>query len=203
MVAVSGEKLLDAVAATGVKFVPNSTSGLKVFKSLFAGAMSYAKAVVFVVPATAAVAGIDPVLDSPAKVVVLIVLGVFSVPITVVGSKLASMEFHLNELALLVKSIIEPVGSLVVLVTKLLFTSPVVDITLRESMIGLKRQVKAVAAVASMLNRNFKSLTKKCDWIFLEDVFNNDKMDDDNDDEIKDFLVYDDIFDIIIQLWED
>ncbi|KAG9299081.1 hypothetical protein G9A89_020394 [Geosiphon pyriformis] len=149
--------------------------------SSFTSAKSYAKAVAFVISPAAAAAGIDPVLS-----------GI---------SLLASMESHLNELALLVKSIIEPVGSLVVLVTKLLSISPAVNITLRESVIGLEKQVKAVAAVASMLNRNVKSLTKKCDQISLEDASNNDDMDDEND-EGKNFSVYDDIFDMMMQLWE-
>ncbi|KAG9288431.1 hypothetical protein G9A89_015637 [Geosiphon pyriformis] len=139
---------------------PNSTGGSKVFKSSFVGAKSYAKAVAFVVSPAA---GIDPVLGLPPKVVAPMAPGVSPVPIAVVEFRLASMEFHLNELALLVKSIIEPVGSLVVLVTKLLSTLPAVDMTLRESVVDLERQVKAVAVVASMLNRDIKSLTKKCD----------------------------------------
>ncbi|KAG9300550.1 hypothetical protein G9A89_002428 [Geosiphon pyriformis] len=168
------------------KSVSNFIGGPKVFKSLFTGAKSYAKAIAFVVSPAAAAAGIDPVLDSPLKVVILIVSGIFPVPIAVVESRLAFMESHLNELALLVKSIIEPVGFLIVLVTKLLSTSPAVDITLRESVMGLERQVKAVAVVASMLNRDVKFLTKKCDRISLKDVFDNNDMNDDNN-KVKDF----------------
>ncbi|KAG9298280.1 hypothetical protein G9A89_002768 [Geosiphon pyriformis] len=161
----------------------------------------YAKAVAFVVLPAATTAGIDPVLGAPSKVVVPMVPVVSPVPIAVVESRLASMESHFNKLALLVKSIIEPVGSLVVLVTKLLSTPPAVDMTLRESVVGLERQVKTVAAVASMLNRDVKSLTKKCDQISLEDLSDDDDMDDDNDKD-KDFSVYDDTFDVMMQLWE-
>ncbi|KAG9294830.1 hypothetical protein G9A89_008522 [Geosiphon pyriformis] len=178
------------------EFVPNFTGGSKVFKSLFAKAKSYAKAVVFVVPAAA---GIDSVLNLPSKVVVPMVPDISPVPIAVVESRLASMKSHLNELALLVKFIIKPVGFLVVLVTKLLSTSSAVNMTLRESVVGLERQVKAVAAVASMLNRDVKFLTKKCDRISLKDVSNNDNMDNDNN-EVKDFSVYDDTFDMMMQL---
>ncbi|KAG9299995.1 hypothetical protein G9A89_009723 [Geosiphon pyriformis] len=96
------------------QFVFNSNGGPKVFKSSFAGAKSYAKAVAFVVsPAAAAATGINPVLDSLPKVVVLMVPGISPVPIAVVGSRLAPMKFHLNKLALLIKFIIESVGSLV------------------------------------------------------------------------------------------
>ncbi|KAG9304240.1 hypothetical protein G9A89_019802 [Geosiphon pyriformis] len=134
------------------KSVLNSTGGPKVFKFLFTGAKSYAKVVVFVVFLAAATVDIDLVLDLPSKVVVPMISGIYSVPIAVVEFRLASMESYLNELALLVKSIIELVNFLVVLVTKLLSTPPAVNIILRESMVSLERQIKAVAAVAFMLN---------------------------------------------------
>ncbi|KAG9306107.1 hypothetical protein G9A89_016011 [Geosiphon pyriformis] len=184
VIAVSCKKLLNAVTATGVK-------------SSFTGAKSYVKAVAFVVPLAAA--GINLVLDSTPKVVIPMVSDIFLVLITVVESRLVFMKSHLNELALLVKFIIEPVGSLVVLVTKLLSTPPAVDITLRKSVVGLERQVKAMIAVAFMLNRDVKSLTKKCDWISLEDVSNNNNMDN-NDNKVKNFSVYNDTFDMIMQL---
>ncbi|KAG9299990.1 hypothetical protein G9A89_009718 [Geosiphon pyriformis] len=48
------------------------------------------------------------------------------------------------------------------------------------------KYVKAVATVASMLNRDVKFLTKKCDRISLEDVSDDNDMDD-NNNKVKNF----------------
>ncbi|KAG9290733.1 hypothetical protein G9A89_011696 [Geosiphon pyriformis] len=162
----------------------NSVNSSKVFEFSFAGAKSYAKAV-SVILLIASAADVDSVIGAPSKARLLLVPVVSLVLNSVVESRLASMEFHFDKLFLLIKSIIESVGSLVVLVIKLLFILPAVDVIIDESLIEVEKQVKVVTAV--------------CDQVSLEKAFNDKNMDDNNDDD-KDFSVYNDTFNVMIHL---
>ncbi|KAG9299311.1 hypothetical protein G9A89_013959 [Geosiphon pyriformis] len=208
VVAVSGGKLLDVAATIGVKVslplspkVPsNFSGGPKVFKSSFAGSKSYAKAAAIVVPPVAA--AVDMNLDHGGSLpTITFMLPVASFAINnAVKARLASLESHFSKLSLLIKSLVEPVGALVVLVTKLLSTPPAVDVSIKESVAGLAGQNKDLAAITIIdMSR------KKCEWACLEDVSDNDDMNDNDDDDIKDkdFSVYDNTFDVMMHLWED
>ncbi|KAG9287795.1 hypothetical protein G9A89_017390 [Geosiphon pyriformis] len=175
------------------KVSSNFFSGPKVFKSSFAGSKSYAKAAAIVVPSVAAAANINLNLGSPLPTTTLMLPVAHSVVDNAVNARLASLESHLGKMFLLIKSLVEPVGALVVLVTKLLFTSSVVDVSVKKSVAGLAKQNKGLAAVAIVMQKKMTCLEKKCEWTCLENVLDNDNMDNDNDDNIKDkdFFVYD------------
>ncbi|KAG9299753.1 hypothetical protein G9A89_013113 [Geosiphon pyriformis] len=165
------------------KIFSNSAGGPKIFKLFFAGIKSYAKAAAYVVP----------LILVPSKSVMSLLFVVSFGSDVAVNAKLASLEFHLGELSLLIKSLVEPVGMLVVLVTKLLSALPAVNVFVKESVAGLKKMIH---------------LEKKCEQVCLEDVSNNNNIDDDdnnndNNDNIKDFSVYDNTFDLMINLWKD
>ncbi|KAG9289240.1 hypothetical protein G9A89_022550 [Geosiphon pyriformis] len=183
------------------KFFSNSAGGFKVFKSSLVGAKSYAKTVFVVLPVASA-ANVKHVLGATPKAGLSLVPVVASVPDSVVESRLVSLESHLNKLSLLIKSIIEPVGFLVVLVTKLLSTPPVVNGSIEESLIGVKKQVKAMAAVIFMLQKDIGFLKKKCEQDSLEAASDDEDINNNNDNN-KDFSVYNNIFDVIMHLWED
>ncbi|KAG9297645.1 hypothetical protein G9A89_011160 [Geosiphon pyriformis] len=172
------------------KVSSNFSGGSKVFKSSFAGSKSsfaesksYAKAAAIVVPPVAAAANLD------------------------LGARLASLESHLGKLSLLIKSLVEPVGALVALVTKLLFTSLAINASVKECVDGLAKQNKGLGAVATVMQKRITCLEKICEWVCLEDESDVDDMvddvdNDDNDDD-KDFSVYDNTFDVMMHLWED
>ncbi|KAG9301620.1 hypothetical protein G9A89_016690 [Geosiphon pyriformis] len=124
-----------------------------------------------------------------------------------VNARLAFLESHLGELFLLIKSLVEPDGTLVVLVTKLLSTQSAVDVSVKESVVGLAKQNKDLAAIAMVIQKRITCLKKKCEQAYLEDVSDNDDIDDNNDDiddnnvdnvEDKNFSVYDNTFDVMI-----
>ncbi|KAG9300560.1 hypothetical protein G9A89_000578 [Geosiphon pyriformis] len=120
-----------------------------------------------------------------------------------VNTRLASLETQLSELSLLIKFIVEPMSFLVVLVTKLLFTPPVMAEAMKKSVIELKNQINAVYAVAFVLQKEVGVIKLKSGKVHF-DIFNNKNIDDNNDDDndVKDFSVYNNTFDVIIELWE-
>ncbi|KAG9297383.1 hypothetical protein G9A89_009467 [Geosiphon pyriformis] len=124
------------------KFSFNSAGGPKVFKSSFAKTKSYAKAAAYVVPPIAAAVNMD--LD-------------FGAPL----QRLASLESHFGKLSLLIKFLVEPVGVLVILVTRLLFASSAMDVFVKESMVKLARQNKDFAVIISMMQKKMVHLEKK------------------------------------------
>ncbi|KAG9293567.1 hypothetical protein G9A89_005570 [Geosiphon pyriformis] len=221
MVVASGGKLLDVAAAIGVKTwiiwlldckkspLPppklffNTSGGPKIFKPLFAGPKSYAKAATFVVLPGAAAADMNLNLGGPPKTTTPMVSAVPSVPNSAVESRLASLESHLSELSVLIKSLVEPVGALVALVTKLLSIPTAVDVSVKECVDRLAKQNKSLAAVASVMQGRITHLEKKCEQASLENGSDVDDMVDNNNGDNKDFLVYDNIFDVIMHLWED
>ncbi|KAG9291808.1 hypothetical protein G9A89_012093 [Geosiphon pyriformis] len=184
MVVTSGGKLLGVVTATAVnckklpppppKLLSNTFGGPKNFKPSFVGSKSYAKTAVFVVPLSAATANMDLDLGGPPKTVTPI------------------------ELSVLIKSLVKSVGALVALVIKLLSTPSAVDVSVKECVDKLAKQNKNLAAVAIIIQKRMTCLEKICEWTCLEDESDGDDMVDnvdDNDDEIKDFSVYDNTFD--------
>ncbi|KAG9305982.1 hypothetical protein G9A89_009306 [Geosiphon pyriformis] len=108
----------------------NVTTAINV-KSSFAGSKFYAKAVASVV--FSVVAATDVNLD----------LGGFL--------KAAPLMF---ELSLLIKSLVESVSSLVVLVTKLLSIPSVIDVLVKESVNVLANQIKDFCAVTSIMQKD-------------------------------------------------
>ncbi|KAG9287798.1 hypothetical protein G9A89_017393 [Geosiphon pyriformis] len=193
MAAASGGKLLDVVAAIDVK-------------SSLVGAKSYAKAATSVVPLVAAAADMGLAFSTSPKVVVPLLPVVSSDSDVAVNARLASLKTQLSKLSLLIKSIVEPVGSLVALVTTLLSIPPVIAEAMKESVIGLKNQIKAVHAVASVLQKEVGALKLRSEKVHYnisddEDMDDNDDDDDDNGN-AKNFLVYDDTFDPIMELWK-
>ncbi|KAG9294817.1 hypothetical protein G9A89_008509 [Geosiphon pyriformis] len=185
------------------KLSSNSAGGPIIFKSSLVGAKSYAKAATSVVPPVAAAADTGLAFSTSSKVVVPLLLVASSGSDVAVNARLVSLETQLSELSLLIKSIVEPVGSLVALVTMLLSTPPVMAEAMKESVIGLENQIKAVCAVASVLQKEVGALklrSGKVHYNISDEDMNDDNDDDDGD--TKDFLVYDDTFDVMMELWE-
>ncbi|KAG9293565.1 hypothetical protein G9A89_005568 [Geosiphon pyriformis] len=177
------------------KFPSNTFGGPKNFKSSFVGSKSYAKAAAFVVPSGAAAADMELNLGGSSETATPVLPAVSSVLNTAVESRLASLESHLSELSVLIKSLVEPVGALVALVTKLLFTPSAMDVSVKECVDGLAKQNKGLTAVATMIEQ-----------IYLENGSDVDDMVDDvddDDDEDKDFSVYDNTFNVMMHLWKD
>ncbi|KAG9299683.1 hypothetical protein G9A89_006399 [Geosiphon pyriformis] len=171
----------------------NSVSSSNIFKSFFVGAKSYAKAVTFVVPSVAAAANTDLAFGAPSKGVV---------PLLPVVSSGSDVAVNANELSLLIKSIVEPVGFLVVLVTKLLSTPPVMAEAMKKSVIGLENQINAVHAVAFVLQKEVWAIKLRSGKIHF-DISDDEDIDDekkDNDNDVKDFSVYDDTFNVMMEL---
>ncbi|KAG9284501.1 hypothetical protein G9A89_014105 [Geosiphon pyriformis] len=188
------------------KVPSNFFGGPKVFKSLFAGSKSYAKAAAIMVPPIAAAADMNLDLGSSPPTTTLMLSVALSAINNAVKARLASLESHLGELSLLIKFLVEPVGALVVLVTKLLSIPSAVDVSVKESVAELAEQNKGLAAIAIVIQKKLTCLKKKCKQACFEDVLDNDNMDDDNNDDNvkdKDFSVYDNTFDVIMHLWED
>ncbi|KAG9292572.1 hypothetical protein G9A89_006943 [Geosiphon pyriformis] len=183
----------------------NFSNGPKVFKSSFAESKFYAKAVAIVVSFITAAANMNLDLGGSFKPTTFMLSVVSSALNIAVESKLASLKSHLGELFLLIKFLVEPVSALVVLVTKLLFTLPAIDVSIKESMAGLAEQNKGLAAVAIVMQKKIMCLEKKCEQACLENVLDNNNIDDNdnNNDKDKDFSVYNNTFEIIMHLWED
>ncbi|KAG9292547.1 hypothetical protein G9A89_006918 [Geosiphon pyriformis] len=176
----------------------NTSGGPKIFKPLFAGSKSYAKAAAFVVSPGAAAADMNLNLSGPPKTTPPMVSAILFVPKFTVESRLASLESHLSELSVLIKSLVEPIGALVVLVTKLLSTSTTMDVSIKECMNSLAKQNKGLAVVVSVIQKSITHLEKRCEQAGLENGSDvNDIIDDDDD---KNFSVYDNTFDVMMHL---
>ncbi|KAG9297650.1 hypothetical protein G9A89_011165 [Geosiphon pyriformis] len=184
------------------KLSSNSAGGPIIFKSSFIGAKSYAKAVTSVVLPVAAATDMGLAFSTSPKVVVPLLPVASSGSDVAVNARLASLETQLSELFLLIKSIVEPVSSLVALVTTLLFIPPVMAEAMKESVIGLGNQIKTVHVVASVLQKEVGALKLRSGKVHYN-ISDDDDMDDDDDNgDAKDFSVYDDIFDAMMELWE-
>ncbi|KAG9304231.1 hypothetical protein G9A89_019793 [Geosiphon pyriformis] len=174
----------------------NTFDSPKNFKSSFVGSKFYAKAAAFLVPSGVAAADMDLNLGGPPKTATLMLPAVSFVPNSAVKSRLASLESHLSELSVLIKSLVEPVSALVALVTKLLSTPSAVDVSVKEYVDGLTKQNKNLAAVATMMQKRMTCLEKICKQACLEDGLDGDNIIDDVDND-------DNTFNVMMQLWED
>ncbi|KAG9292556.1 hypothetical protein G9A89_006927 [Geosiphon pyriformis] len=154
----------------------------------------------FVVPLGAATANINLDLCGPPKTTPSMVSAIPSVPNSAVKSRLAFLESHLSELFVLIKSLVKPVGALVTLVIKLLFTPTAVDVLVKKCVNGLVKQNKGLAAVVSVIQRSITHLKKRCEQAGLEDGSDVDDMVNNDNDDDKDFSVYDNTFDVIMHL---
>ncbi|KAG9289239.1 hypothetical protein G9A89_022549 [Geosiphon pyriformis] len=159
------------------KLSSNTFGGPKIFKSLFAGSKSYAKAAAFVVLLGAAAVDMDLNLNGLPKTTTPMVSAVPSVPNFAVESRLASLESYLSKLSVLIKSLAEPVGALVVLVIKLLSTLTAMDVSVKECIDGLAKQNKDLAAVTIVMQKKITCLEKKCKQAGLEDGSDVDNKD--------------------------
>ncbi|KAG9284789.1 hypothetical protein G9A89_003712 [Geosiphon pyriformis] len=185
------------------KLFSNTFGGPKNFKLSFVGSKSYAKAAVFVVLLGAAAADIDLDLGGSSKTTTPMLPAVSSVFNFAVESRLASFESHLSELSVLIKFLVKPVGALVALVTKLLSTLSVVNVSVKECVDGLAKQNKGLAAVTTIMQKRITCFEKICKWACLENRSDSNNMVDnvDNDDnKDKDFSVYDNTFDVMMHL---
>ncbi|KAG9303757.1 hypothetical protein G9A89_018654 [Geosiphon pyriformis] len=165
------------------KLSSNSAGGPIIFKSSLVGAKSYAKATTSVVPPVAAAADTG-LAFSTSKIVVLLLPIASSGSDVTVNARLASLETQLSELSLLIKSIVEPVGSLVALVTMLLSTPPVMAEAMKEKYCLCCGFCAAKGSGGPQVK----------EW-------EDDDDDDDDDGDAKDFLVYDNTFDAMIELF--
>ncbi|KAG9292545.1 hypothetical protein G9A89_006916 [Geosiphon pyriformis] len=173
------------------KLFSNSAGGSIIFKSFLIKAKSYAKAVTSVVPPVAAATDMGLTSSISLRVVVLLLPVVSSGSDVAVNIRLASLEIQLSELSLLIKSIVEPVGFLVALVTMLLSTPPVMAEAMKKSVIGLRNQIKAVCAMAFMLQKEVGALklrSEKVHYNISDDEDMDDNNDNNDDGDAKDFL---------------
>ncbi|KAG9297669.1 hypothetical protein G9A89_011184 [Geosiphon pyriformis] len=168
------------------KVSSNFFGGLKVFKSLFAESKSYAKAAAVVVPPIVAAANMNLDLSGSFPTTILMLFVALSVINIAVKARLAFLESHLGKLSLLIKFLVEPIGVLVVLVTKLLFTPPAVNMLVKKSVTGLAGQNKDLAAIVIVMQKRITCLKKKYEQACLEDVLDNDDMDDNDNDNVED-----------------
>ncbi|KAG9301608.1 hypothetical protein G9A89_016678 [Geosiphon pyriformis] len=181
----------------------NTFSDPKNFKSSFVGSKSYAKAAAFVVSSDAAAADMKLDLGGFPKVTTSVLLAVSFVFNTAVESMLASLKSHFSKLSVLIKSLIKPVGALVALVTKLLSTLSAMNVSVKECVDELAKQNKGLAAVTIIMQKRLTCLETISERICLEngsdvdDIVND--VDDDNDED-KNFSVYDNTFDIMMHL---
>ncbi|KAG9298690.1 hypothetical protein G9A89_012758 [Geosiphon pyriformis] len=153
-----------------------------------AGLWQYAVTAVIVVLSGVAAANMDLDFGSPPKTVTSMLPAVLSAPNFAVKSKLTSLKSHLSKLSVLIKSLVEPVSALIALVTKLLSTPSAMDVSVKEYVDGLAKQNKGLAATCLE------------DGSDVDDMVDNVNDDNNND---KDFSVYNNIFDVIMHLWED
>ncbi|KAG9299770.1 hypothetical protein G9A89_013130 [Geosiphon pyriformis] len=187
---ISGGKLLVVIAATNAKVWIIwlwTTRCCHLSLTSFVGAKSYAKAATSVVLFVAAAADMDLAFGSLPKSVVLLLSVVSSGSDVAVNARLASLEIQLSELSLLIKSIIEPVSFLVVLVTKLLSTPFVMAEAMKESVVGLGNQINAVCAVASVLQKEVGAIKLRSEKVHFDISDDKDMDDDNNDNDVKNF----------------
>ncbi|KAG9294825.1 hypothetical protein G9A89_008517 [Geosiphon pyriformis] len=189
-------------------FIPRSSKSYQFVTSggKLLGVAAAIGAAAFVVPPGAAAADMELNLGGSPNTTTPVLPAVLSVPNTAVESRLASLKSHLSELSVLIKSLVESVNALVVLVTKLLSTSFAVDVSVKECVNGLVKQNKDLAAVVTVMQKRLTHLETISEQICLENGSDVDDMVDnvnEDDDEDKDFLVYNNIFDVMMYLWED
>ncbi|KAG9306116.1 hypothetical protein G9A89_016020 [Geosiphon pyriformis] len=75
-------------------------------------------------------------------------------------------------------------------------------VLVKESVTGLVEQNKGLAAIAIVIQKKMTCLEKKCEQACLEDMLDNNDIDDNNNDDVKDknFSVYNNMFDVMMHL---
>ncbi|KAG9296512.1 hypothetical protein G9A89_015104 [Geosiphon pyriformis] len=121
----------------------------KVFKSRFVGSASYAK--------TVAPSGLS---EFPP----LVALSAASAADPAVGSRLDSLEKQILDLAALVKSIVEPVGSLVALVFRLLDDNAVKAVQVEKNIISMKSAVNNFANLMVGVSKDIACFRSEVDF---------------------------------------
>ncbi|KAG9290296.1 hypothetical protein G9A89_022272 [Geosiphon pyriformis] len=121
----------------------------KVFKSCFVSSALYAK--------TAALSGLSefPPLVAPLAV---------SVADSAVGSRLNSLEKQISDLAALVKSIVEPVSSLVVLVSHLLDDNAIKAVQVEKDIVSMKSAANNFANLMVGVSKDIACLRSEVDF---------------------------------------
>ncbi|KAG9302702.1 hypothetical protein G9A89_005176 [Geosiphon pyriformis] len=121
----------------------------KVFKSCFVGSASYAK--------TAAPSGLS---EFPSLVASLAA----SVADSAVGSRLDSLEKQISDLAALVKSIVEPVGSLVALVSCFLDNNAIKAVQVEKDIVSMKSAANNFANLMVEVSKDIVCLRSEVDF---------------------------------------
>ncbi|KAG9284351.1 hypothetical protein G9A89_023608 [Geosiphon pyriformis] len=150
----------------------------KVFKSHFVGSASYAK--------TAAPFGL---FEFPSLVASLAA----SAADSAVSSKLDSLEKQILDLAALVKSIVEPIGSLVALVSRFLNDNAVKAVQVEKNIISMKSIANNFSNLMVGVFKDITCLRSEVDF---------DNMDYDDMLTVKPFFLSEDTIECIIALWQ-
>ncbi|KAG9289177.1 hypothetical protein G9A89_022486 [Geosiphon pyriformis] len=136
--------------AVNCKISPPPTPKVpKVFKSYFVGSTLYAK--------TAVSSGLS---EFPPLVALLAA----SVADPAVGSRLDSLEKQISDLAALVKSIVEPVGSLVALVSRLLDNNAAKAVQVEKDLISMKSAANNFSNLLVGVSKDIACLRSEVDF---------------------------------------
>ncbi|KAG9298456.1 hypothetical protein G9A89_003679 [Geosiphon pyriformis] len=130
-------------------FPPSTPKILKVFKFHFVGSASYAK--------TATSSGLS---EFPS----LVALSAASTADSVVDSRLDSLKKQISDLAALVKSIVEPIGSLVALVSCLLDDNAVKAVQVEKNIISMKSAANNFAKFMVGVSKDIACLRSEVDF---------------------------------------
>ncbi|KAG9296140.1 hypothetical protein G9A89_014732 [Geosiphon pyriformis] len=136
--------------AVDCKISPPSTPKVsKVFKFHFVGSVSYAK--------TSVLSGLSEFLP-------LVALLAASAADPAVDSRLNSLEKQISDLAALIKSIVEPVGFLVALVSRLLDDNTVKTVQVEKDIISMKSAANNFSNLMVRVSKNIACLRSEVDF---------------------------------------
>ncbi|KAG9302117.1 hypothetical protein G9A89_020551 [Geosiphon pyriformis] len=130
-------------------FPPSTFKVLKVFKSCFVGSASYAKTAV-----SSGLSEFPPLVASSAA----------SAANPAVSSRLDSLKKQISDLAALVKSIVEPVGSLVALVSCLLDDNAIKTVQVEKDIIFMKSAANNFSNLMVGVSKNIACLRSEVDF---------------------------------------
>ncbi|KAG9305288.1 hypothetical protein G9A89_007783 [Geosiphon pyriformis] len=139
--------------------LPFSSKTLRVFNAHFVGNVSYVKA-----SAPLAVSGFPPLVASVLLALSLAVSFAVSVVNSTVKLRLDSMENQILDLSILVKFVIEPIGSLVVLVTTLLNNNAAKTLKIEKDLLTMCNASKSFTELLVGVSKNFASLKAKVEF---------------------------------------
>ncbi|KAG9294108.1 hypothetical protein G9A89_021467 [Geosiphon pyriformis] len=150
----------------------------KMFKPHFVGTLSYTKAFAFSV-----MSEFPPLVASAFSVAVVD---------TAVGSRLDSLEKQISDLAALVKSIFEPIGSLVALVSCLFDDNAIKTVQLEKDLLSMKYASNNFANLLVGVSKNIACLRSEVNF---------GGMDYNNIQTIKSFFLSEDTIECVVALW--